>query len=58
MQELQAIFVKDGKWMKRDNAKKNNKSHEIFQCSALSTGFSGDRQGKRPETCGLTANTQ
>ena len=43
MQELQAIFVKDGKWMKRDNAKKKNKSYEIFQCSALSTGFSGDR---------------
>ena len=43
MQELQAIFLKDDKWMKRDDAKNNNKSYEIFQCSALSTGFSGDR---------------
>ena len=43
MQELQTIFLKDGKWMKRDDAKETNKSYEIFQCSALSTGFSGDR---------------
>ena len=58
MQELQAIFLKDGKWMKGDDAKENNRSYEIFQCSALSTGFSGGRQGKDPQTCGLTANTQ
>ena len=43
MHELQAIFLKDGKWMKGDDAKENNRSYEIFQCSALSTGFSGGR---------------